>query len=287
MKTATFLALAPCVALSEGLSTVVFGPGPFEMCLLTAKLAAREGIDTTYVTTAEVVEGSLRMMYGKTRKAREGDETAKVVTTGEDIGAALSSTNCLSIICCGEKLEEPKLKTALNACGSDLSRVVLLSQMGATLGGGFKGLLGGGPGANEDIVRKACEAKGLEISIVRAGALKGGGPGNEAKGLDLGLSKIYYNSIFELQQAMVTMAHDKFTLGAHVVAGDVKPSNGIQQTLNRGSFDPKFDESNRIVVAGAMVAAMLHDTPVDVSVGSAKAEMPPTTDEWFKILSTA
>ena len=93
--------------------------------------------------------------------------------------------------------------------------------------------------------RTACDAKGVELSIVRAGALKGGGPGREELDTELGLSKIYYNSIFELQQAMVTMAHDKFTLGAHVVAGDVPMANGLQQTMNKASFEPKPDESNR------------------------------------------
>jgi hypothetical protein len=267
---------------------VVFGPGPSEMGLLVTKLAARAGIDSTYVCQAGEENGSMIMMYGANKKPPEGENSASVVASGADIGAALSTTNCLALNCYSETLQEARLNTALGACGSNLSRVVLLSQMGATLsnGGGFMGLLGGGgPGATEKMVKKACDAKGVELSIVRAGALKGGGPGKEELDTELGLSKIYYNSIFELQQAMVTMAHDKFTLGAHVVARDVPMANGLQQTMNKGSFEPKPDESNRIVVAGAMVAAMLADKPIDISVGCAKGEMPPTLQEWNDILT--
>ena len=148
------------------------------------------------------------------------------------------------------------------------------------------GLLGGGAGANEDLVRKTCDTKGLEFSIVRAGALKGGGPGNEDLGLDLGLHKAYYNTIINTQQAMVTMAHDKYTLGPDVVAGDVKPSSGLQYKLKESSFEAASDESNRIVVAGAMVAAMQYDKPVEISVGCSKAQMPPTLEEWSLILAT-
>mmetsp|Transcript_8247 Transcript_8247/g.14951 ORF Transcript_8247/g.14951 Transcript_8247/m.14951 type:complete len:337 (+) Transcript_8247:24-1034(+) len=267
---------------------VVFGPGPSEMGLLVTKLAARAGIDSTYVCQAGEENGSMIMMYGADdKKPPEGENSASVVASGADIGAALSTTNCLALNCYSEMLQEARLNTALGACGGNLSRVVLLSQMGATLsnGGGFMGLLGGGPGATEKIVKKACDAKGVELSIVRAGALKGGGPGKEELDTELGLSKIYYNSIFELQQAMVTMAHDKFTLGAYVVAGDVPMANGLQQTMNKGSFEPKPNESNRIVVAGAMVAAMLADKPIDISVGCAKGEMPPSLQEWNDILA--
>lgn len=283
------ITLSLCVTIINGLSTTVFGPGPTEMGLLIAKLAARAGIDTFYVSPADQVEGAKVLMYGEAKQAPEGEKNdVQVVAAGADIGNALEATTCLTLNCYSETLQEQNLNTAFNACGSNLSRIVMLSQMGATTSkvGGFMGLLGGGAGANEELVKRACKAKGVELSIVRAGALKGGGPGREENDLDLGLSKAYYNSLFELQQAMVTMAHDKFTLGPHVVAGDVKPSSGLQYTMNKSSFEPKSDESNRIVVAGAMVAAMQYDKPVDISVGCAKAEMPPTQQEWELILAT-
>ena len=54
---------------------------------------------------------------------------------------------------------------------------------------------------------------------MRVGTLKGGGPGKEG-GVELGLSRTYYDSLFELENALVTQAYDKYTLGAAVAVGD-------------------------------------------------------------------
>ena len=68
--------------------------------------------------------------------------------------------------------------------------------------GGGGGFFGGGNQAtknSEEALAKIAKANNLDFSIVRAGKLKGGGPGGDAEGnpaQDFGLDKIYYNSIF-------------------------------------------------------------------------------------------
>ena len=82
IQTATLLSLLLCITHSTAFSTVVFGPGPSEMGLLIAKLAARQRIDSTYVCQAGEEDGSITMMYGVDKKPPEGETPASVVASG-------------------------------------------------------------------------------------------------------------------------------------------------------------------------------------------------------------
>ena len=85
---------------------------------------------------------------------------------------------------------------------------------------------------------------------------------------------------------MTSMAYDKFTLGAECVAGDpIDLPNVMMQMTARGSFEPRKEETSRVVAAGALVAAMRHTSPVELSVSSAKGEAPPTAEEWSATLA--
>lgn len=115
---------------------------------------------------------------------------------------------------------------------------------------------------------------------MRLGTLKGKGPGKE-DGAELGLSRTYYDSLLELEDALVTQAYEKFTLGTAVAVGDpFDGSNPLLRTAYKGSFDARHDETSRVVAGGAIVAALRHPRPVELSVGSARAEAPPTLAEW-------
>ena len=59
--------------------------------------------------------------------------------------------------------------------------------------------------ATEEALREATAAKGVPLSIVRGGTLKGGGPGNGGVGLD----SAYYNTIGDLSQYMTAQGYDK------------------------------------------------------------------------------
>jgi len=286
-------------------TSVVYGPAAREMILLTSKIAAKEGQDSFCIVGPGQESKSRRLMYGapdEKKKGQEGNDepssdaersddsgpkySAQPISSGEDIGNALTKATTLFLVCYDQPIEEKALNTLLNTAGTDLSKVVMLSKMGATAGGGG-GFFGGGSKLldSENIARKLCKAKDLDLSIVRAGQLKGGGPG-EPFDLDYGLSKTYYYTLFELSEASCTMSHDRFTLGIDCSRGDsVDLPNPLTLFGTKTSFDPYPYDTNRINAAMACVMAAKHDKPVEFSVASAKAPEPPSKEEWAETMA--
>lgn len=279
----------------EAFGTVVYGPTAKELILLTSKLAAKEGHESFCICAPGQETLSRRLMYGDSSSSDDdnGDDDdtgrAKPICSGGDIQDALSKANALILVCYDTPIEEKSLNTLLNTAGSDLSKIVLISKMGVVSsssgGGGF--FSGGGSSKlldSENIVRSLCKSKKLDLSIVRAGQLKGGGPG-EPYDNDYGLNKQYYNTLFELSEASCTMAHDRFTLGVDCSKGDtVEVPNILKQFGMKSSFDAAPYDTNRINAAMAAVMAAIHDKPVEFSVGTEKAAEPPSKEEWAKII---
>lgn len=301
----TLVALLACLgaiaAMSLGLAeafgtSVVYGPASKELVLLTSKIAAKEGEESYCICGPGQESLSRKLMYGKGKADDENEaETenddsenkiykAKPISSGGDMQDALSKASTLFLVCYDNPIEEKALNTLLNTAGSDLSQVVLLSKMGATADGGFFG--GGSKLADsENTVRKLCKSKNLDLSIVRAGQLKGGGPGEPFE-LDYGLSNAYYNTLFELSEASCTMSHDRFTLGVDCTKGDsVDKPNPLTLMGTKTSFDAYPYDTNRINAAMACVMAAKHDKPVEFSIAAAKAPAPPTAEEWEEILT--
>lgn len=82
------------------------------------------------------------------------------------------------------------------------------------------------------------------------------------------------------------MAHDKFTLGLDCRLGDsVELPNMFTQMGSKSSFEACPYEANRIVVAGGVVAAALHDKPMEFTVSAEKAREPPTIEAWRNALT--
>ena len=97
--------------------------------------------------------------------------------------------------------------------------------------------------------REVLAGGNVELSIVRVGSLKGGGPGEAEEG-ELGLHKSYYDSIVDLSIYMATSAYDKFTLGASVSAGDpFDMPNPLLRAAKQGSFEASDAETSRTVAA--------------------------------------
>lgn len=252
-----------------------------------------------------------------------------MASSGEDIGAALARTSALVICCDTAALDKALLDSALNACSAELQQLVLLSSMGVTRaqgGGGIFGIGGGGGAALRDgeaRLRAAAAESSLDLSIIRVGHLKGGGPGAMKAGAlvgseELGLAPPYYDSLLQLDEAMCTtagtftlllqsisarvtsdgghfvtfsvgtMAYDKFTLGARVRAGDpISKSSPLLAMAYKSSFEPREDETSRVVAGGAIAHALLHGAPVELSVGAAKGTAPPGPDEWARLFDGA
>lgn len=283
------MSLLALVSFADGLSTVVYGPQSRELLLLTSKLAAREGVDTFTICAPGTESGCRRLMYGTEYADADVDEPgmAKPISDGGDMQDALKSATCLTLVSYDAAVEEAAVNTLLESSGEELSKIVLLTKMGVTKAKG--GFFGGGKDAerldSEKALRKLCDDKGLTLSIVRAGVCKGGGPGPD--GCDFGLSNAYYNTLIDAVEASVTMAHDKYTLGADCVKGDpIELPNAFSQMTTKSSFEACEYDTNRIVAASATVATMFAEDPLDFSVSSAKGDQLPTMEEWAETLST-
>jgi hypothetical protein len=280
-------------------TSVVYGPAAKELVLLTSKIAAKEGHESFCICGPGQESKSHRLMYGAPKETEDdGDNDnsnddeesnnqilAQAISSGDDMQDALTKATTIFLVCYDNPIEDKNLNTLLNTAGSDLSKVVMLSKMGATSGGG--GFFGGGSKLldSENTVRSLCKANNLDLSIVRAGVLKGGGPGEPFE-LDYGLDKQYYYTLFELSEASCTMAHDRFTLGVDCTKGDsVEMPNPFTMMGTKTSFDAYPYDTNRINAAMACVMAAKHDKPVEFSVGSSKSEEPPSREEWAEIMA--
>ena len=275
-----------CAALAPPGRVVVFGPGSAEMKMVSAKLMARAGFETTALAPDDQINVWKRLMFG----ADGGD----AVALSTNVGGSLGRAQALCLICDSREMPEAQIASFLDAA-PDARRVVLLSRMGAssaTPGPFGLASLETKLRACEETLRAAAAARDVELSIVRAGTLKGGGPGKVengvvVSGVEYGLAKTYYDTLFDMTQWMCTTAYDQFTLGADVSAGDsVAVSNPLLTMAAASDFSPRADETSRIVAGGALVAALRHEKPIEFSVGAAKAEAPPTVPEWESLLSS-
>jgi len=293
-------------------TVVTYGPNARELILLTSKLAAKDGYESFCICAPGQEGKSRQLMYGSDDENENENDSATMdtntntdtdtsigdeqpqqrraipVSSPEDIQNALTKANVLILVSYDQPIEEKALNTLLNTAGNDyLSKIVLISKMGVS-GGGGGGFFGGGKSSklldSENKIRSICKSKNIDISIVRAGQLKGGGPGEPAEN-DCGLNKKYYNTILELSEASVTMSHDRFTLGVDCSKGDsVDVPNMFTLLGTKASFEAAPYDTNRINAAAAAVTAANHNKPVEFSVGTQKSTTLPSKEEWERII---
>ena len=112
--------------------------------------------------------------------------------------------------------------------------------------------------------------------------------GSVVDGVDKGLAKYYYDTLYELETAMTTQSYDKFTNGAALAGGDaVDPRPPPLQMATRGSFDAREDEASRVVAANCLLAALRQPAATEVTLSAAKAPEPPTDAEWDALFAAA
>ena len=281
------LSLVPTDKLAvSALSTVILGT-PRELQLGVAKSCARQEIGTAFICPEQSQQGNRILMYGGDYGKAGVDEPgkAKPISSGDDIQEALNVADSLVFLTYDGSVEASTVKTLLENANTDtLKRVVLLSKQGVTKAKG--GFFGGGADAKildtEKAIRELCGSKGLEVCVIRAGVLKGGGPGDD--GNDFGLNKAYYNTLIESLEASVTMAMDRFTLGLDCYKGDsVEQSSTFARFGSRSSFDGAPDDTNRAVAAEAVAAVLKVTDSIDgleFSIGSKSGKELPTPEEW-------
>lgn len=281
------------------ITIIISGPQSRELLLLVSKIAAGKGVATSCICAPGTEEGCRRLMYGsdyaKSGVDKEGH--AMPISDGEDIGAALQDATSMILVGHDNPVEVSTLETFLKYMDKEkIRKVVLLSKMGVknSSGGGFFGAGGGNKALlqSEEGLAKLAQSNNLDFSIIRAGILKGGGPGMDEEGnivQSFGLDRAFYNTILDVVEFKVAMAHDRFALGANaasVVAGDPHSMpNMITQMGTKTSFDPSPTDTNRIVAASAAVAA-LDMGPIEISVGSAEGRIVPTREQWTDLLQS-
>jgi len=255
----------------DAFGIVIYGTGAQEMKLIVGKLAVKSGDDCSIIFPSDdrLKLKSRNIMYGRDHDAESAANPA-FVSTGEEIGGALETADGL-IITCDEKagVEEKFLDTLL-ANSPKLQHICLLSQMGGRLC------------TTEDLLKTKCTLADIKLSIIRAGTLKGGGPGG-VDGSEFGLSKYFDDTIFDLLEARNSMAFDKFSLGARVTAGDPFPA--AAKLFSSSSFEPSDTTTSRTVAAQALLTAIKRDDGIDISLSSEKGKTPPTPEEWVDLLS--
>eukprot|EP00587_Corethron_hystrix_P008901 CAMPEP_0113323940 /NCGR_PEP_ID=MMETSP0010_2-20120614/16690_1 /TAXON_ID=216773 ORGANISM="Corethron hystrix, Strain 308" /NCGR_SAMPLE_ID=MMETSP0010_2 /ASSEMBLY_ACC=CAM_ASM_000155 /LENGTH=298 /DNA_ID=CAMNT_0000183107 /DNA_START=89 /DNA_END=983 /DNA_ORIENTATION=+ /assembly_acc=CAM_ASM_000155 len=275
--------------------------------------------------TAQLVKREYALMYGNEEERDDNDHSSekgvKLISTGDEIEEALQNANSIVLVCYDTPITNIYLDTILESVTeSNLSQIVMISKMGASkkIGGGG-GFFGGGGGngrslsACEDAIKTMAASRNLDLSIVRAGVLKGGGPGGRSIHDQISMAKkkkgwcldrSYYGKIADLSEFSCTQAHDQFSLSATastITAGDaIALPNMFQQAGTKSSFEARPYDTNRIVLASSVVASLLlseknkkeskekqvsnaqmKKTKIsEYSVGAARGEKLPTIDEW-------
>mmetsp|Transcript_91760 Transcript_91760/g.262348 ORF Transcript_91760/g.262348 Transcript_91760/m.262348 type:complete len:145 (+) Transcript_91760:1149-1583(+) len=139
------------------------------------------------------------------------------------------------------------------------------------------------------------KAIGADFTIVRAGTLKGGGPGLSStqdgrqfpRAKDSLAEAIYKTGPAGRNWRAV---FDTSTQGVEIVPGDkVKiPVAGWFSIKGAISFDVEPGDSSRLGVAGAMVQSLTQDKAAntDFAVATAVGRDPPTPEAWTKLFSS-
>ena len=292
-------------ALSPGAGVVALGPGASEVKLIAAKLAAKAGFRASVVVPAGAnqLRDARALLYGREYAERLADGGAAdagcvdVVVGTDGLAEALGGAEGVIVVCDTKSGPiSPAFAEAIFNQAANVKHCALLSAMGGGKGGG---LFAKNLAPAEAALRDAAGA--VPLSIVRAGVLKGGGPGNmnakpedrseygaAAEVPDFGLSRYYYDTLFELQEAMAVMAHDKFGLGAAVARGDPYGlPNPVQLALTATDFEPCDYDTSRTSAAAALVAALQLDGPGEFTVSVAAGSAAPSNEAWVAALAGA
>jgi len=227
------------------------------------------------------------------------------VTEGEDIGAALAIADYVHLVCDDKALGDGMVGSILESAPG-VKHVALVSKMG----GKMKGL--------EGVVKDICSKRDVPCSVVRTGVWKGGGPGevyvrgdeeekkasddaastpkddtttadDDTDSVEYGLSRFFYDTNYDLPAAMNTMAFDKYTLGAKLTPGDpFKTPGKLWQSFSASSsFEPSDTDTGRIAAAQVMLAVVGREVGVDVSLSTQKGTVPPSLEDWERMLVAA
>lgn len=277
-------------AIPPGSPILCIGRGP--VFLLTAKTAASMGHPTTIVT--QEAELYAQLLWGEESPLQT--LTMVGVDEPEAFDAAVAAAKGLVI--CYDQPEEVLSEKLLNVVVGAPERVALLSRHLNGLGNGALCAAAKGA-ANADVwvaspqivdayrdFEKRVKARVNDVVTVRAGTLKGGGPGDAASAEAKvgGSPTLSYGFYKQGQQDVVNwrLLFDCDTNGVALTPGDTARGPGWKAILAATSPEVETGDSSRVAVAQALVRALGVEglQGMDFGVETRKARVPPTDQEW-------
>lgn len=299
------------VALSPGDDVMVLGGGP--LMLLTAKVAANSGYRSHIVDSVDGGE------YEKFLGRDFGGVDLIPPKELERLREALNTAHGLIVVSDSEAtLADGLLRTA-TIDNRVLKRVVIMSRNAVTKEGGNGGLGGffasaAKAGANRGVwaagqeavgryrtfeaaaARRAADA-GAALTIVRAGTIKGGGPGpgEDREGNSRGgpgrsncLSKYFYDSNPFKDLINFDLLIDTDVLGVQIYPGDTAPLAGVRAVWAAKSGGQEPGDTARPALAQALTQALSQPNAegADFAVATATSDTLPTQAEWNELFAS-
>lgn len=276
------------------------GNGPI-LCL-AAKRAALGGYNA-YVVSGASTEIYEQMLYEPGAEPIPNLKLLESITGADEamFDSLLSSCEGILVAIDGDDaISDGLLDVVVPEGTSALKRIVCMSRhlngrgmgpfVSASKGAGNKEVWAGGAAAvgeyrrMEAKVQSLAKSTGAEYVIVRAGTLKGGGPGSDdgttPETARLGLGFGFYGMG---QQDIVNwrLLFDAQCQGVVLTKGDVVEGPGFKGVFAATATDVTKGDSSRHGVAGAMSFALAHGPGnVDFGVSTAESRSPPTDIEW-------
>lgn len=135
-----------------------------------------------------------------------------------------------------------------------------------------------------EAVKKECSEE-TDVSVVRAGTLKGGACGDAAQDdyFPQYLSPYFYEVT---KKDIITwqLLFDCNVRGVKLFQGDSMQGPGGKAILTANSSEACEGDSSRCAVAEALVRSMKLEKGVEFAVGTTEGRIPPTENEWEKML---
>ena len=288
-------------ALAPGANVLAVGNGP--VFLLSAKTAAQAGYKVTIVSNRKELFDSL--LWSPAR-----DETPDAnlrilgVESDEDVSAfneAVATADGLIIAFDGEQVLTDSLLDVVLPAEGGASRVACLS----------KSLSGKGMGpfvsaskvaANNEVwaapearvaMYKEFEAKlkkgGREVTVVRAGTMKGGGPGDpdNAAPPSMTLSEKFYAELPQKDLVNWQLLFDCETRGIALTPGDTASGPGFKAVFTSTSSNAEPGDAGRVALAQALVRSLSREDAANKEFGVSTAEGRdyPSDADWDAALS--
>lgn len=294
-----------------GSKCLVLGAG--NVHLLTAKQAAIAGYDT-YIFSAQDPEESLKLLYGDNVACPQGSIPLTImdVRNTEDCEAVLASIEAVIIASDSDvPVREKTVDTAVpedEEWTTNVKKIVFMSRNGGSGRPGSGQELGflsqsakgfsnpevwaGGEyialyeSLEKKIISKASRV-GAEYTVVRAGTLKGGGPGAKttADGSAYPHARLSLSeSVYQTGPAGRNWRSlfDTAVQGVSLTPGDTAQGPGIKAVIASTSFEVQKGDTGRLAVATAMVQSLRQPNAAnkDFSIGTEYSRTPPTQEEW-------